>query len=137
MLMTSTVHVEISDLAARTGASTFLLTHSLPYPTFLPNFQSNSTTAAGWTYSAMGAPNPGADRRTTHLITEAPKFGDIKGWKATDVVSAFTWETDWGIFEDMKTGKLWKGVFVHVSERVLGLWKMKREDMLWILERTG
>lgn len=136
------VHVHISDLATRTGASLFLQTQSLPCPTLLLNFQSNTTLAAtGWTYSKIDGPTKfaslTADHRITHLITEVAKAGDIKGWKVTGTVSGFTWKIDWGTIADMKAGRLWKGGFVRASERILRLWTRKMEDKLWILERSG
>lgn len=136
------VHVHISDLATRTGASLFLQTQSLPCPTLLLNFQSNTTLAAtGWTYSKIDGPTKfaslTADHRITHLITEVAKAGDIKGWKVTGTVSGLTWKIDWGTIADMKAGRLWKGGFVRASERILRLWTIKMEDKLWILERSG
>lgn len=136
------VHVHMSDLATRTGASLFLQTQSLPCPTILPNFQSNTTPpATGWTYFKIDGPTKfaslTADHRITHLITEIVKASDINGWKVTGIVNGSAWKMDWGTIADMKSGGLWRDGVVRASERLLRLWTMKGEIKLFILERSG
>lgn len=133
------MHVHISNLAAQTGASLFLQTHTPPYPTFLPSLHP-AVTDATWTYSKtenLTLSSLTADRRMTHLIAESPEAKAAKGWKVARVVDGFKgWKLDKDLIRDLKSGRALDGGVERLLERLAGVLRMEEAEALWILERV-
>lgn len=125
------VHVHISNLAAQTGASLFLQTHSAPYYTFLPA----PSSGLNWTYNKTENLTAYSPSRFTHLIAEATEPIPW-GWKKVDCIEGFDgWSLNPGIFLGPKGGVDagdW-GALLRMSRQIL---TRKMSDKLCILERS-
>ncbi|KAG1863451.1 glycosyltransferase family 22 protein [Suillus tomentosus] len=123
------VQVHISNLAAQTGASLFLQSHSPPY---IPSMTAPVTN--DWVYNKTESLSP-RDLTTstplTHLIAESPlEFTRTGRWKLVDSVQGFSrWK--WNIP---------RGGIAKVLEVPLHQWlsvlEMETNDQLYILERA-
>lgn len=123
------VQVHISNLAAQTGASLFLQSHSPPY---IPSMAATATN--DWVYNKTENLSPRdltASMPLTHLITESSvEFIRSGRWKLVDSVRGFSgWK--W---------KLPRGGIAKVLEIPLHQWlsvlEMETHDQLYILERA-
>ncbi|KAG1814077.1 glycosyltransferase family 22 protein [Suillus variegatus] len=123
------VQVHISNLAAQTGASLFLQSHSPPY---IPSMTAPATN--DWVYNKTESLSP-RDLTTatplTHLIAESPlEFTRTGRWRLVDSVQGFSrWK--WN---------LPRGGIAKVLEVPLHQWlsvlEMETNDQLYILERV-
>ncbi|KAG1743496.1 glycosyltransferase family 22 protein [Suillus lakei] len=123
------VHVHISNLAAQTGASLFLQSHSPPYISSMP-----APATGDWVYNKTESLSP-HDLTTstplTHLIAESSvEFIRTGRWKLVDRVQGFSrWK--WNLPQ---------GGIAKVLEVPLHQWlsvlEMETHDQLYILERA-
>ena len=121
------VHVHISNLAAQTGASLFLQTHSAPYhPSLL-----TPSSGLNWTYNKTEGLTTYSPSRFTHLIAEAAEPVP-RGWKKVDCIEGFDrWSLNPGVLfkKDMNRGD-W-GTLLSASRQIL---TREMSDKLCILE---
>ncbi|KAL5486268.1 ECM39 [Sanghuangporus weigelae] len=117
------MHVHISNLAAQTGASLFLQTHSPPYPSFLPSLES---TQNNWIYNKTENLTPSditSSRHFTHAIVEASDLDSnafpLASWEVVKCVSAFdgfrvvrgvSGASGLGGEMEMKGGGIWESI---------------------------
>jgi alpha-1,6-mannosyltransferase len=127
------VHVHISNLAAQSGASLFLHTHTPPYRErfgILP--PAADAVYSPWIYNKTENLTP-ADMayssEFTHVIAESGDALPAGRWEIVDVVYGFA---GWKVHRD---------ILRLVRERGLqGLWgvlEMKKAGKLWIFEKRG
>ena len=126
----SPVHVHISNLAAQTGASLFLQTHSAPYPPFLPSL----TSGQNWTYNKTENLTTYSPSPFTHLIVEAS--GPLpRGWKKVECIEGLDGWFPMRALSNTKPNAAtvgW-GTLLTVSRQVL---TFDMSDKLCILERS-
>jgi len=126
------VHVHISNLAAQTGASLFLQTHSAPYYPTLPS----PSPGLNWTYDKTENLTTYSTSRFTHLIAEASEPVPL-GWKKLDCVKGFDrWSLNPGaLLRPQRNVDVadW-GALLRVSRQIL---TKEMSDKLCILERVG
>ena len=123
------VHVHISNLAAQTGASLFLQTHSAPYHPSLPT----PSSGLNWTYNKTENLTAYSPSRFTHLIAEATEPVPW-GWKKVDCIEGFDrWSLNLDVLSkrDMEKGDF--GTLLGVSRQIL---TREMSDKLCILERS-
>lgn len=125
------VHVHISNLAAQTGASLFLQTHSAPYHTSLPA----PSSGLNWTYNKTENLTAYSPSRFTHLIAEVTEPVPW-GWKKVDCIEGFDgWSLNPSILSGPK-GEVdagdW-GTLLRMSRQIL---TRKMSDKLCIFERS-
>jgi alpha-1,6-mannosyltransferase len=124
-----TVQVHISNLAAQTGASLFLQSHSPPH---IPSMTSPVTN--DWVYNKTESLSP-RDLTTstplTHLITESSvEFTKTGRWKLVNSVRGFSrWK--W----NLPQGGITKVLEVPLQQW-LSVLEMETNDQLYILERA-
>jgi len=122
------VHVHISNLAAQSGASLFLQTHSAPYHRSLPI----PSSGLNWTYDKTGNLTTHSPSRFTHLIAEASEPTPW-GWKKVDCIEGFDrWSLNPGALK-RNMGRVDFGTLLRVSRQIL---TRKMSDKLCILERS-
>ncbi|KAG2145216.1 glycosyltransferase family 22 protein [Suillus clintonianus] len=123
------VHVHISNLAAQTGASLFLQSHSPPY---IPSITALAT--GDWVYNkteSLSLRDLTTSTSFTHLIAESSvEFIKTGRWKLVDSVQGFSrWK--WS---------LPRGGIAKILEVPLHQWlnvlQMETNDQLYILERS-
>ncbi|KAG0708123.1 glycosyltransferase family 22 protein [Suillus ampliporus] len=123
------VHVHVSNLAAQTGASLFLQSHSPPYVPSMP-----APATGDWVYNKTEGLSP-RDLTTstslTHLITESStEFVRTGRWKLVESVQGFSrWR--W----NLPRGGISKVLEVPLYQW-LSMLEMKTDDQLYILERA-
>lgn len=139
------MHVHLSNLAAQTGASLFLHTHSAPFPILSPSHDITPPTHS-WTYNKTENLTPAqlTSAPITHAIAESasmkPKsalgfwpasgFADSE-WTVVGAVDGFDrWTVDRSVFDAFVKDGIWEGL-----QRILGLLKMEKSRKLVILER--
>jgi len=124
------VHVHISNLAAQTGASLFLQSHSPPY---IPSIPAPAT--GDWVYNKTEGLSPcglTTSASPTHIIAESSaEFVRTGRWKLADSVQGFSrWKLN-----------LPRGGIAKVLEVPLHQWlsmlEMETSDKLYILERAS
>jgi hypothetical protein len=125
------VHVHISNLAAQTGASLFLQTHSAPYHPSLPS----PSSGLNWTYNKTENLTTYSPSRFTHLIIEASEPVP-RGWKKVECVEGFDGlslmpSVFFSPKKDVDTVGF--GTLLRVSRQIL---TMKMSDKLCILETS-
>ena len=123
------VHVHIANLAAQSGASLFLHTHTPPYRSRLGVLPPPSSS---WIYNKTENLAPAYiayDSPFTHVIAESKDALPSGRWQVVDIIDGFQ---GW---------KVRKNVLGLVSEKglegVQRVLEMKRENKLWIFERRG
>lgn len=135
------VHVHLSNLAAQSGASLFLQVHSPPYTTWLnPSIPSSSH----WIYNkteSLGPAELTAPHHFTHLISESET--DVRAltasgeWRSVDAVDAFNGWTMGPAIRTQLDKLRGRG---KAGEGPVDIWdvlpRMRRENQLWVLERT-
>lgn len=125
------VHVHISNLAAQTGASLFLQTHSVPYHPSSPSPSSGQN----WSYNKTENLTTYSPSRFTHLIAEASEPVPW-GWKKVECVEGFDRLslTPGILFSPKKdVGIVDLGSLLRMSRQVL---RIEMSDKLCILERS-
>ncbi|KAI0312103.1 Alg9-like mannosyltransferase family-domain-containing protein [Amylostereum chailletii] len=134
------VHVHISNLAAQTGASLFLHTRSPPfYVSPFPSSPSSSPSSSSpqppgnWTYDKTEHLTPASltAGAYTHLLSETPALG--RAWKVAEGGGEVEGFVRWAVERDVRglvAREGWRGLLV-------GLVRMERTGVLWILERAG
>ena len=131
LLSSLPVHVHVSNLAAQTGASLFLQTHSAPYHPSLPY----PTLGLNWTYNKTENLTRYSPSQFTHLIAEASEPVP-RGWKKVECVEGLdSWSLMPGVLSDLKenTGTVGLGTLLRASEKVLAI---EMSNKLCILERS-
>ncbi|KAF9778964.1 glycosyltransferase family 22 protein [Thelephora terrestris] len=127
------VHVHISNLAAQTGASLFLQTHSTPHHPSLPS----PSLGMNWTYNKTENLATYSPSRFTHLITEASE-SIPRGWRKVECIEGFD---KWSLMPDvllnskgnMGTVDLDLGTLLRVSRKILTI---ETSNKLCIVERS-
>ena len=123
------VHVHISNLAAQTGASLFLQTHSAPYHPSLPT----PSLGLNWTYNKTENLTTYSPSRFTHLIAEATEPVPW-GWKKVDCIGGFDrWSLNPGVLFKRDMEREDWGSLLSVSRQIL---TREMSDKLCILERS-
>ena len=125
------VHVHVSNLAAQTGATLFLQTHSAPYYPSLPT----PSSGLNWTYNKTENLTIYSPSEFTHLIAEASEPVP-RGWKKVDCVEGFDrWSPNPGVLLGLKRnmGKVDWGTLLGVSQQIL---TKETSNKLCILERS-
>ena len=124
------VHVHMSNLAAQTGASLFLQTHSTPYHPSLPT----PSSGLNWTYNKTENLTVYSPSRFTHLIAEASEPVSL-GWKKVDCIEGFDrWSLNPRVLLSLKrymNPANW-GTLLRASRQIL---TRETSDKLCILER--
>jgi alpha-1,6-mannosyltransferase len=128
-----TVHVHISNLAAQTGASLFLHTHSPPYTDIIP-----SPSSSHWIYNKTESllhSTLASASQITHLIVESDadqRFYMNSGkWELVDSILAFD---GWKIPTGDTIRKIGKGM--DEMDFWLLVPSMEKKEKLWIMQRT-
>jgi len=123
------VHVYVSNLAAQTGASLFLQTHSAPYYSSLPT----PSSGLNWVYNKTENLTNYSQFRFTHLIAEATNPVP-RGWKKVDCIEGFDrWSLNPGVLLKRDAGSSDWGTLLRVSRQIL---TREMSDKLCILERS-
>ena len=123
------VHVHVSNLAAQTGASLFLQTHSTPYYSSLPT----PSSGLNWMYNKTENLTSFSQSRFTHLIAEATNPVP-RGWKKVDCIEGFDrWSLNPDVLLKRDTDTSDWGTLLSVSRRIL---TRETSDKLCILERS-
>ena len=125
------MRVHISNLAAQTGASLFLQTHSAPYHPSLPN----PSLGLNWTYDKTENLVVYSPSRFTHLIAEASEPVP-RGWKKVECLRGFDRlslmpDVLFSLKKDADTVDL--GNLLRLSQRLLTI---EMSDKLCILGRS-
>ncbi|TCD62400.1 dolichyl-P-Man:Man(7)GlcNAc(2)-PP-dolichol alpha-1,6-mannosyltransferase [Steccherinum ochraceum] len=129
------VHVHLSNLAAQTGASLFLQTHTPPYILSTDTSQRHHD----WTYDKtenLTSVSLTASPEITHLIAECPDYLDAKN-KLCDVWREWP-EGQWRFVETVKAFSGWSvspTAFGSGLLQVFDMIVMVKNDALVILER--
>lgn len=125
------VHVHIGNLAAQSGASLFLHTHSPPYLPHLGIVPPSISAAHPWIYNKTENLTPADiahDSLFTHAIAEDADLLSVGSLHAVEVIDGFR---GWKIRNDVLR-------LVHENGLLIGLWKvfeMKKGNELFIIER--
>jgi alpha-1,6-mannosyltransferase len=123
------VHVHLSNLAAQTGASLFLQTHSAPYYSSL----STPSSELNWVYNKTENIASYSQSQFTHLIVEATNPVP-RGWKKVDCIEGFDrWSLNSDVLLKRGTGSSDWGTLLSVSRVLL---TRETSDKLCILERS-
>jgi len=128
----TTVHVHVANLAAQSGASLFLHTHTPPFRERIGILPTASAVHHPWVYNKTEDLTP-ADiaysSAFTHVIAESKDALPAGRWEIIDVIDGFE---GWNVH---------RNVLGLVRERGLqGFWgilEMKKAEKLWIFEKRG
>ena len=123
-------HVHISNLAAQTGASLFLQTHSAPYHPSLPS----PSSGLDWTYNKTEHLTKFPPSLFTHLIAEASEPVP-PGWRKVECIQALDgWSMDLmpRVLFDSKMDAAGFGALLRASRQILTI---EMNDKLCFLER--
>jgi alpha-1,6-mannosyltransferase len=122
------VHVHIGNLAAQSGASLFLHTHSPPYRPHLGIVPPSISAADPWIYNKTEENLTSADIAYDSLFTHAiAEDTDLRSLYAVEVINGFS---GWKIRKDILR-------LVRKDGLLIGLWKvfeMKKDNELFIFE---
>ena|SRR6267154_3684113 len=126
------VHVHIGNLAAQSGASLFLHTHSPPYRPDLGIVSPPISVAHPWIYNKTEDLTPADiaayDSSFTHAIAEDTDLLPVGSLHAVEVIDGFR---GWKIRNDVLR-------LIRENGLLIGLWKvfeMKKDIELFILEK--
>jgi alpha-1,6-mannosyltransferase len=125
------VHVHIGNLAAQSGASLFLHTHSPPYRPHLGIVPPSISAEHPWIYNKtenLTPSNIAYDSPFTHAIEEDTDLLPVGSLHAVEVIDGFR---GWKIRHD-----IWR--LIRKDGLLIGLWKvleMKKGTELLIFER--
>jgi alpha-1,6-mannosyltransferase len=127
-----TVHVHMGNLAAQSGASLFLQTHSPPYLPHLGIVPPTISAAHPWIYNKtenLTSADIAYDSLFTHAIAEETDLLPVESLHAVEVIDGFR---GWKIRNDVLK-------LVRKNGLLLGLWKvfeMKKDIELLIFEKV-
>jgi alpha-1,6-mannosyltransferase len=125
------VHVHIGNLAAQSGSSLFLHTHSPPYRPDLGIVSPSTSTAHPWIYNKTENLTPADiayDSSFTHAIAEDTDRLPVGSLHAVEVIDGFR---GWKLRNDVLR-------LIRENGLLMGLWKvfeMKKDIDLFIFER--
>jgi alpha-1,6-mannosyltransferase len=126
------VHVHIGNLAAQSGASLFLHTHSPPYRPDLGIVPPSISAAHPWIYNKTENLTPADiayDSSFTHAIAEETDLLPVGSLYAVEVIDGFR---GWKIRNDVLR-------LVRKNGLLIGVWKvleMKKDIDLFIFDRN-
>ncbi len=124
------VHVHIGNLAAQSGASLFLHTHSPPYRPQLGIVPPSISAAHPWIYNKTENLTPADiayDSSFTHAIAEDTDLLPVGSFNAVEVIDGFR---GWKIRRDVLK-------LVRKNGLLIGLWRvfeMKKDIKLFIFQ---